>query len=361
MRKVACLLLLLIPGQIALAQQKSRTENVVLITLDGMRWQEVFTGADSSYMKQQKVYKDPALMKKFWHPDPGVRRSMLLPFLWSVWSSKGQLLGNRLHGSKVNVSNNQWFSYPGYSEILTGIADNERIHSNDKFYNPNVTVLEFINRRPEFRGRVAAYTSWDVFPFIINDQRSGVMVNAGLQPAVAEPLSAEESMLNSLMPTVPNSLGDVRLDAFTFSYGLEYIKKNKPRVIYFGFDETDDFAHAGEYAAYLNSAHNIDRFIARLYEYVQSDPFYRDKTTFIITVDHGRGPDAESWKHHGAKVAGADQIWAGFLGPDTAAEGEVKGDAQLYQNQIAATLAAFLGLTFENKPAPGAAIKGVKR
>jgi hypothetical protein len=361
MRRIHFLVVLLFLSQVTPAQQKLRTENVVLITLDGMRWQEVFTGADSSYMMQQKVYKDPGLMKKYWHPDPIVRRSMLMPFLWSVWSSQGQLFGNRLHYNHVNVSNNQWFSYPGYSEILTGTADNDRIHSNDKFYNPNVTVLEFINRRPEFRGRVAAFTSWDVFPFIINDKRSGVMVNAGQQPATAEPLSAEESMLNALMPAVPNTLGDVRLDAFTFSYGMEYMKKNKPRVIYFGFDETDDFAHAGEYAAYLNSAHATDRFLAMLYEYVQSDPFYRDKTTFIITVDHGRGPDTESWKHHGAKVAGADQIWAGFLGPDTPAQGELKAPAQLYQNQIASTLAAFLGLTFENKPAPGAAITGVKR
>lgn len=361
MRKLICLLSITFFAYAALGQPVRHTENVVLITLDGMRWQEIFQGADSSYMKQQKVYKDAALMKKYWHPDPAVRRSLLMPFLWSVWTSKGQLLGNRLQGNQVNVSNNQWFSYPGYSEILTGIADNERIHSNDKFYNPNVTVLEFINKKPEFRGRVVAFTSWDVFPYIINDQRSGVLVNAGQVPAKSEPLTAAESLLNSLMPAIPNSLGDVRLDAFTFSYGMEYIRKHKPRVVYFGFDETDDFAHAGEYGAYLNSAHSTDQFIANLYAYMQSDPFYKDKTTFIITVDHGRGPDMESWKHHGAKVSGADQIWLGFLGPDTPGGGEAKSANQVYQNQVAATLAAFLGLQFDNKPSPGPVVKGALR
>ena len=317
-------MLVLVAASLETQGQTRKTENVILITLDGMRWQEIFNGADSTYMKQQKVYKDPELKKKYWHPDVATRRSLLMPFLWSVWATQGQLLGNRQHNNNVNVTNNQWFSYPGYSEILTGIADNERIHSNDKFYNPNVTVLEFINAKPDFHDRVVAYTSRDVFPFIINDQRSGVRVNAGLVPAKAQPLTAAESALNALMPAVPNSLGDVLLDAFTFYYGLEYIRKNKPRVIYFGFDETDDFAHAGEYAAYLNSAHHADQFIAELYAYAQSDPFYRGKTTFIITVDHGRGPDAESWKRHGAKVNGADQIWMGFLGPDTPALGEVK-------------------------------------
>ncbi len=327
-------------------QPRMKTENVVLITLDGMRWQEIFTGADSSYMKQQQVYKDPLLMKKYWHPDQTTRRSMLMPFLWSTWASEGQLLGNRQYSNLANVTNNQWFSYPGYNEILTGAADNERVHSNDKFYNPNVTVLEFINSKPNFRGKVVAFTSWDTFPFIINDQRSGVMVNAGLVPAKSQSITPEEAMLNLLMTSVPNSLGDVRLDAFTFYYGMEYIKKNKPRVIYFGFDETDDFAHAGEYAAYLNSAHNTDQFISELYKYTQSDPFYRGKTTFVITVDHGRGPDKESWKHHGAKVGGADQIWIGFLGPDTPATGEVKSAGQSYQNQVAATIATLLGLNY---------------
>ena len=71
------------------------------------------------------------------------------------------------------------------------------------------------------------------------------------------------------MMRIPNPLGDVRLDAFTFYYGLEYMKKNKPRVMYFAFDETDDFAHAGEYAAYLNSAHNTDRLIEELWNFIQ--------------------------------------------------------------------------------------------
>ena len=47
------------------AQQKSKTENVILITLDGFRWQEVFTGADSSFMRQQVALKDPLTKQKY--------------------------------------------------------------------------------------------------------------------------------------------------------------------------------------------------------------------------------------------------------------------------------------------------------
>jgi len=347
------LLILLIGNVFA---QSLKTENIILITLDGMRWQEVFNGGDSSFMRQQKYLKDGKIKQKFWRDDLNERRKSLLPFFWSTLATKGQLYGNRDLGCKVNVSNNQWFSYPGYSEILTGQADNERIHSNDKIYNPNTNVLEFINSQKEFSGKVAAFSSWDVFPYIINDKRSGVMVSGGLVEAKGNNLSEREKTMNQIMMRIPNPLGDVRLDAFTFYYGLEYMKKNRPRVMYFAFDETDDFAHAGEYAAYLNSAHNTDRFIEELWNFIQSDPAYKNKTTMILTCDHGRGTNDEDWKHHGIKINAADQIWMGVIGPDTPGKGEVKGECQYYQNQVAQTMAAFLGLQFKSDKAVGDAM-----
>ena len=305
MKNILCILLIIFAGNAF--SQSLKTENIILITLDGMRWQEVFNGGDSSFMRQQKYLKDGKIKEKFWRNDVNDRRKALLPFFWNTLATKGQLYGNRALGCKVNVSNNQWFSYPGYSEILTGHADNERIHSNDKIYNPNTTVLEFINSQKAFSGKVAAFSSWDVFPYIINDKRSGVMVSGGLVEAKGKDLSEREKTINDIMMRVPNPLGDVRLDAFTFYYGLEYMKKNKPRVMYFAFDETDDFAHAGEYAAYLNSAHNTDRLIEELWNFIQSDPAYKNKTTMILTCDHGRGTNAEDWKHHGIEINAADQ------------------------------------------------------
>lgn len=351
MKKILVLTLLLAVVQPGIGQQKGKTENIILITLDGMRWQEVFNGGDSAFMRQQAHLKDAALKEKFWRDNLSERRKALFPFFWNTIASNGQLYGNRTLGCKVNVTNNQWFSYPSYNEILTGSADNERIHSNDKLYNPNTNVLEFMNSQPAFKGKVAAFTSWDVFPYIINDKRNGIVVSSGLVEAKGEKLTEREQTLNKLMTRIPNPLGDVRLDAFTFYYGLEYIKKNKPRVMYFAFDETDDFAHAGEYAAYLNAAHYTDGFIGELWNYVQSDPSYKNKTTLILTCDHGRGPGLEDWKHHGAKIAEADQIWFAVLGPDTQPAGELKGESQYYQNQVAKTVAAFLGLDYkgENK------------
>ncbi|HOX82920.1 MAG TPA: alkaline phosphatase family protein [Chryseolinea sp.] len=333
----------------AVGQPTLKTENVILITLDGFRWQEVFNGADSSFMRQQEHLNDPDLKKKFWREDLAERRKALLPFFWNTIAIQGQLHGNRAVGNKVNLTNNQLFSYPGYNELLTGKADNERINSNDKVYNPNTNVLEFINAQPAFKGKVAAFSSWDVFPYIINDKRSGVYVSTGVKKIEGTKLNDREKMMNDLMMSLPNPLGDVRLDAFTFYYGMEYLKKNKPRVMYFAFDETDDFAHSGEYGAYLNAAHYTDRFISELWSYLQSDNTYKNKTTIIITCDHGRGNDSVRWKDHGQKIAEADQVWFAVLGPDTHDTGEMKSESQLYQNQIAKTLTAFLGLDYKGE------------
>jgi hypothetical protein len=351
--------LFLFPTISLFAQQKLKTENIVLITLDGFRWQEMFNGADSALMKQQKHLKDGRVKEKYWRDDLTERRKALFPFIWNTIGTKGQLYGNRSLGCKVDVSNNQLFSYPGYNEILTGKADNERINSNDKIYNPNTNVLEFINAQPGYRGKVAAFTSWDVFPYIINDKRSGVYVSTGNTKIKNDKLTEREKALNDLIENIPNPLGDVRLDAFTFYYGMEYLKKNKPKVMYFAFDETDDFAHEGEYAAYLNSAHSADHFVSELWDYIQSEPGYKNKTTLIITVDHGRGNNSESWKDHGQKVPEASQIWFAVLGPDTPSMGEVKSTSQFYQNQLAKTIASFLGFNFSKDVSLGETVKSM--
>ena len=343
------------------AQAKLRTENVVLVTLDGMRWQEVFGGADSALFRQSKYYyaDRQALQKDFGQGPPEQRRQALMPFLWGTVARQGQLYGSRTAGSLVNVTNKMRFSYPGYNEILTGAPDDTRIHSNDPLDNPNPSVLEFLNQQPPFRGRVAVFGSWEAFPYMLNERRSGLPVNAGMRLASGPGLSPQELLLNELLPATPSPFGEERLDAFTNQYARAYLQRKKPRVLYIGFGDTDDFAHGGEYGAYLHAARYTDEFIHQLWNYLQSDPQYRGKTTLLITTDHGRGAAAGGqWKNHGAEVAGADQIWLAALGPDTPATGESLA-GQLYQNQVAATLAQLLGVAYAPTPQTGKPIEAV--
>lgn len=336
-----------------------KTENVILVTLDGYRWQELFNGAEQRLISKDFVSDSAAISRQFWLDTPEKRREKLMPFMWSVIGTEGQIYGNRAYNNFVNVTNRQWFSYPGYSEILCGFSDDARIHSNDKFANPNANILEYIQKQSRFSGKVAAFSSWDAFPYIINAERSKVPVNSGIVEANGN-VSEREKWLNEIMHQVPNPLGDVRLDAFTFHYAFEYLKKNKPRVLYIAFDETDDFAHGGKYDLYLQAAHYTDGFLKTLWDWCQSDPQYKGKTTMIITVDHGRGSvKPADWRHHGIKIPNADEIWFAAIGPDAAPVGEIRTAGQLYQNQFAKTIGALLGLDYQNSPAPGEAISPV--
>ncbi len=325
--------------------QTRKTENLIIVTLDGMRWQEVFGGADSVLINNVAYAHDTAELKnKYWLPDSLARRKKLFPFLWSTVAQEGQLYGNRHYGNFVNTANPYWFSYPGYNEIFTGYPDTA-VNSNDKILNKNTNVLEFINKQKGYEGKVAAFSTWDVFPYILNAKRSGIYVNADVDTLPFK--SPQFDIINDIQFLTTKPIG-VRPDVLTYIAGREYLKAFKPKVLYIAFDETDDFAHGGYYDQYLNSAHAEDAMIKDLWNTVQKMPEYKGKTTLLLTCDHGRGDEVkDEWRDHGQKVRGSNQLWIAAIGPDTKTGGEQKQAGQLYQRQIATTIAALLGFNFK--------------
>ena len=336
------------PAAPAQAPAIHQTENVVLVMIDGMRWQEVFHGADSKLLEtlgsdmpgDAKERADLA-RQRYARATEAERRQALMPFMWSVISSQGQLFGNRDLGSDSHVINGFNFSYPGYSETLTGVAD-PRVVSNDNVPNPNPTVFEWLNERPDFAGKVAAFGAWEVFNGIFRSQKCGFVVNAGYDPLTAIPATPRLDLLNTLKRETVRIWADEPFDPVPFHTAMEYVEAKKPRVLFVGLGETDDWAHAGSYAEYLNAAHLADEYLRQIWELMQSMPEYRGKTTLIVLPDHGRGMGVK-WTDHGQKVPASMQTWMAFLGPDTPPLGERKQALPVTESQIAATLAALLG------------------
>ena len=353
--KISIVMVLLI--SMSMEAQQDKNPNVFLITLDGVRWQDVFTGMDTVLLNSAYTQDKDVLTRKFVGSSEAENREMLMPFFWNTIAKEGQLHGNRNRGSKVDLTNKMLFSYPGYNEILTGRADDENIVSNDKNYNKNVTILETTNSSDGYKGKVAAFGSWDVFPFIINDKRSGVLVNAGYMDAKGD-LNEREKFLNETQRQAPVIWESVRLDVFTHHFAKEYVKKNHPKLVYLSYGETDDFAHEGMFDFYMKSLQNTDALIADLWNYVQNDPFYKNNTYFFITTDHGRGKGIEEvskWTSHGIDVAGAEQTWLAILGPDVTASGEASNE-QLYTTQIAPTVAKTLNIKIDSNKMPANSI-----
>ncbi|MEO8534028.1 MAG: phosphoglyceromutase [Flavobacterium sp.] len=342
--------LLLIPFiLISFLSTAQKTENIIIITTDGFRWQEIFKGMDTAIASDKNFNQGDStyIYKKYYSTDKTESRKKLMPFLWSEIVSKGQIYGNRDLGNKVDVSNPYWFSYPGYSEIMTGNVD-LLVNSNAYMANPNVNVLEFLNQQQKLKGKTAAFGAWDAFDRILNEKRSNFPVISafdnvgGNKPTVLQKL-LNEMRDNSFKPFHE----DECLDVFTHYEALNELKTNKPKVLYIAYGETDEWAHSGHYKSYLDAANQVDTWIKEIWNFVQNDPQYKNKTTLLITVDHGRGDKVKSeWTSHGDKIAGASEIWFAAMGPEIAPKGEIKAETQLYQKQFAQTIAKIMGYTF---------------
>lgn len=335
---------------ITILSRGQKAENIIIITTDGLRWQEVFKGMDESLANDKRYNQSDSayIYKKYWSPDLQERRQKLMPFIWSVLSKKGQIYGNKTLGNKVNNANPYWFSYPGYSEIMTGFADTS-INSNDFLPNPNITILEYFNKQSKIKGKVAAFGAWDAFDRILNEKRAGFPVISAFDKVGGKKPNERQKLINAMLTDSYKPFHENEcLDVFTHYEALEELKTNKPRVLYIAYGETDEWAHAGFYRSYLDAAHQVDAWVKELWEFVQNDSQYKDKTAIFITTDHGRGDLVKSeWTSHGSNIKDASEIWFATMGPKIDAKGEINTNMQIYQNQFAQTMAKILGYTFE--------------
>ncbi|MEO6682605.1 MAG: alkaline phosphatase family protein [Ginsengibacter sp.] len=347
MKKSILFIFLLVFVQQILAQK--RAENIIVITTDGFRWQELFGGVDTA-LANHHAFNEGAqeyIHDKFGDTNPLESRKKLLPFIWSNFAEKGQIFGNRHFENKVNVSNPYFFSYPGYSEIFCGFADT-LINSNGYKPNPNPNVLEFMNRQPGYKNKVAAFSAWEAMGRILNKERSGMTVISAFENTGGGNPTDIEKQINSMRNHSFKPWGMAEcLDVFTHYAAVEHFKVRKPKVMYIAYGETDEWAHAGMYKSYLDAAHQFDEWVSDLWTLVQSTKGYQDNTVFFITTDHGRGDLVKhQWKDHGSSIIGADEIWFLAMGPGVSPKGEIKQPMQLYQKQFAQTIAAFIGLNF---------------
>ncbi len=251
------------------------------------------------------------------------RRAVLMPFMWSGVAKEGQIFGDPSRNSRAHITNGLWFSYPGYNEMFSGAAD-PRIDSNDKIPNPNVTVLEWLNTRPGFEGKVAAFGAWDVLPFIVNTGRSRVPVGSGFVP-VPSAKTDRQREINELAQDLPRYWDYGTFDAPIVAAAIESLRTDQPRVLYVMLGEGDEWAHEGRYDLYLDAAQRADRFIKRIWDTLQSLPGYRGQTTLLVTTDHGRGATVKDWTDHGRDVPAAENTWFAAIGAGVAPLGVREG------------------------------------
>jgi len=356
------LLTLVLGCAVASAGPVGNDRNVVLVTLDGVRIQEIFGGMDeivSANDADSGIDEPEVVRKRYWRTSARERRETLMPFFWKTLAPAGMVLGDQSIGSTVKVRNSQWFSYPGYSEILTGQPQPD-VLSNDIVRYPHETVLDYVHRAMKLRSTdVAQIGSWDGFKMAAS-QRDGTFFMNGAYDLIPPDLSTPEmDNLGRLRTRVLELWEESSNDAITFRIGLAYLRKFQPRLLWLGFSQSDDFGHARRYDRVLDYLHVADGFLEELWTTLQSLDAYRGRTTLIVTTDHGRGRTPKDWADHDAGIPGCDDIWIAIIGPDTPAMGEVRDYAPVSQSDIAATILQYLALDYRQfNPKAGPPVPG---
>ena len=330
--------------------QAIKDPKVIIITIDGLRWQEVFRGADSSLIQSKYNNNKEGIAVNYWTKNILERRKLLMPFLWSEIEKNGQIFGNRDLNNKMEVANPYRISRPGYHEMFNGFVDLE-VKNNDRIYTPYSNVFDAAFDNFNKANSVASFSSWDVFNYIFNDDKAKYIVNAGIENLRVGNMPNSFEVLNEMQTQAPPFISKmVRLDVITYQLAKQFLKTYQPQLLHIGFDETDDMAHAEDYKFYIEQAHQTDKMIADLWSELQNNPFYKNQTTLIITTDHGRGEiPFGNWTSHGESIKGSEQTWLAVIGPNVKAKGEIKYGVTIYNQQLAATIAQILNINYLNK------------
>ncbi len=343
MKRTYLLIIFLLPF---LAMAKGNKDaRLVIITIDGLRWQEVFAGAEEALMSDSKQVRDTGeLRKNYWRATAEERREVLMPFVWNTIARQGTVIGNRNKGSVMQVANKTNISYPGYSEMMTGMVD-EAITGNDPVNNPHRNVLEAANEDKRYSGKVVMYGSWQSTRFAIHNEPAGIPACVAYEAPIAKKQTPRLKLAERMLAGMPHYWRSEHFDAFTYAYALETLMNDHPKVMWISFGDTDEWAHSRKYDLYLDAAHYTDAFIRDLYEACESDKFYRGRTTYLITCDHGRGFGNE-WGNHGGSTKGSEATWFMAWGKGVQALGEAHDNGPFYTKQFAATIAKVLGIDF---------------
>jgi hypothetical protein len=168
-----CLLFVALGSSSSAAERQ--TENVILVTTDGLRWEEVFRGAEEVLISREygNVGDTNALREAFWRARPS-RSGARLPAVSlghrrpersDLGQSRSEKRCARFERAQLLVSRLQ--------RVPHGHCGSRASTATTRFSTRTPTCSSGCNS-PGFEGRVVAAVNWDVLPWILNGPRARV-------------------------------------------------------------------------------------------------------------------------------------------------------------------------------------------
>lgn len=125
-----------------------------------------------------------------------------------------------------------------------------------------------------------------------------------------------QASLKSAIASFVQGGGPTSGDELTFFMTREIMRKFSPSVLTVAFSDVE-VAHFGSYALHLSGIRTVDRLTSQLWQEVQANPAYRDKTTMVVLPEFGRDPDGSSTNgffNHRANEESTRDTWMMALG-----------------------------------------------
>lgn len=138
---------------------------------------------------------------------------------------------------------------------------------------------------------------------------------------------------------------DYTKDSQTMKQVHHVLETYSPTLTLINLLAPDSWAHGGNWERYIQSIKESDQYAMKIWDMIQNNPQMKDKTTLIITNDHGRNADGykDGFISHGANTESNRHIFLLGIGPDF--KKDVKSDFPRELTDISATVARLLGFS----------------
>jgi hypothetical protein len=280
------------------ASVENGISNVIFVTLDGVRWQEVFKGLDlglTADTYDTQVFKN----------------------LNGILAKDGILIGDRISGSEMTVSNSYNISLPAYQSLMAGYA--QKCATNICGRIKVETVMERVRRELNLsKKEVAVFATWESIPLAVEHEKGNIKVGKTGGP-----------------------------DRETFAAAMKYLENNSPRFMYISLGDADHYAHTSNYTKYIETLKDYDRWLLELVHLVDSLPDYQGSTAIIVTTDHGRG-NGIHWTGHGIQLPESKYVWLYARSPSTLGMGRLVKNRTYHHNDLRPTIESLFGLAPRN-------------
>jgi hypothetical protein len=310
-------------------------QHVVLMAVDGVRWQDVFHGVDAELAREHDI---PA--------SEVVAADLLLPNLYRLARARGTALGAPGYGAPINASGPNFVSLPGYMEMLTGRSP-ALFANNDCPQIPEPTLLDELVAIPGVRQTdVAVIASWEGVEKAASIDPSRIAISVGRTRGTtralfeADPVAARLLELGKAAGPGPGH-DDFRRDDVTRQLALHYLRSQRPRFLFIGLGETDEYGHREDYRGYLRALKEADRAVADVARVLEEFEREGDDTLLLVTSDHGR---ADNFETHGAHAPESARVFLFAIGSRFAARGYARAAAPRKLADLAPTLRRAVGL-----------------